>query len=406
MGFFDFLKKKDTDTKQNLTYIKMLNGNTPVFSSFGADIYMSDVVQQAVNCIISEMKKTQPTHIIKNGTEIMKPKNRVDIQTVLDNPNPIMTTTDFIERIMWQLYLTYNSFVYPIWEDKKLKALYPLNPQNVSFFETPNGKIYVQFLFQNGYKSPNLDYDKIIHIRKNYSGANDFLGGDKTGNPTYDALLKTLNMNEKLLTGVSKGIESSLAVNGVLKVNTYMDEKGQAEELEAFNTKLQNSQSGIITTDLSGDYIPISRQIQFADAELLKWIDSKILRHFGVPLPILTGDYTKAQKEAFFQSTIEKDLVTVDQAFSKGLFSKEERRTGNAISFYYDKLMFLTPEEIASFITEVGGRGALTNNQILALYGMQPYEGGDVRMASLNYINADNIDSYQLGKSRGGTNEE
>ncbi len=35
----------------------MLNGYTPIFSQFGNDIYASDVVQQAIVCIVDEMKK-------------------------------------------------------------------------------------------------------------------------------------------------------------------------------------------------------------------------------------------------------------------------------------------------------------------------------------------------------------
>jgi hypothetical protein len=274
----------------------------------------------------------------------------------------------------------------------------------VSFYETPDGTIWVEFQFANGEKSPKFEYEKIIHIRKNYSGANDFLGGNSSGNPDYDPLMQTLKLNDKLLKGVGKGIEVSFAVNGIVKTNTYLDDDKHQAEIEKFEKHLNSSENGILSLDLGGDYIPISRNIQFADSTLLKWIDEKILRTFGVSLPILTGDYTKAQKEAFYQKTLEGDIIVIEQAFTKGIFSKEERRNGNYVSLFYDKLMFLTPEEIASFITEAGGRGALTNNQILGFYGLPPYEGGDIRMASLNYINAEVIDAYQLGK-KGGKNE-
>ena len=45
--------------------------------------------------------------------------------------------------------------------------------------------------------------------------------------------------------------------------------------------------------------------------------------------------------------------------------------------------------------------GVLTDNQIAAIFGYPPFEGGDVRHMSLNFINRDIADTYQLSKGRG-----
>ena len=94
----------------------MLNGYMPIFSQFGHDLYASDVVQQSVSCIVTELKKLQPQHIRVNNGDPM-PVNS-DIQRLLDYPNPWMTQADFIEKIFWQLFLNYNSFVIPTYELK------------------------------------------------------------------------------------------------------------------------------------------------------------------------------------------------------------------------------------------------------------------------------------------------
>ena len=54
MSWLDKLRRKKP---QNTTYADMLNGFTPIFSQFGDNIYASDVVQQAIRCIVQEMKK-------------------------------------------------------------------------------------------------------------------------------------------------------------------------------------------------------------------------------------------------------------------------------------------------------------------------------------------------------------
>ena len=99
---FDFIQKYKKQ-KQNKKYAAMLNGYTPLFSQFGNDIYASDVVQQAISCIVFEMKKLTPVHIrTTNGETIPIPD---DIQRLLKIPNERMTQAVFNEKIFWQLFL-------------------------------------------------------------------------------------------------------------------------------------------------------------------------------------------------------------------------------------------------------------------------------------------------------------
>ena len=58
MGWLSNLFKKETPTQTK--YAEVMSGYTPIFSQFGQNIYASDVVQQAINCIVSEMKKLRP----------------------------------------------------------------------------------------------------------------------------------------------------------------------------------------------------------------------------------------------------------------------------------------------------------------------------------------------------------
>ena len=54
MGIFDGLFHRKP---KNSKYADVLSGMTPVYSQFGTDIYASDVVQQALSCIVTEIKK-------------------------------------------------------------------------------------------------------------------------------------------------------------------------------------------------------------------------------------------------------------------------------------------------------------------------------------------------------------
>ena len=402
IGIFDIFKKKAEP--KTLTYAKMLDGRTPVFSQFGTDIYASDVVQQAISCIVHEMLKLKPAHVRQvNGIDSTVVSG--NIQNILDCPNPLMTTADFLEKITWLLFLNYNCFILPTWNGNTLTGLYPLNPVNVDFLEDTSGKLFIKFRFRNGYDSGTIRAEDVIHIRKNYS-VNDYMGGNQAGQPDNNALLKTLELNNTLLQGIGKALKSSFAINGVVKYNTIIDEAHTAENIKIMEQQLKKSESGLLPLDLKAEYIPLERNVEIVDPETLKFIDEKILRYFGVPLCILTGDYTKEQYEGFYQKTLEPLVLKLSQAFTKGLFtSKASLGYGNKIVFFSEELIFMTMSQKLEFAQLMGDRGAVYDNELRTIFGMRPLkELEGVRKQSLNYINADIVDAYQLGNLRNEVN--
>ncbi len=52
-----------------------------------------------------------------------------------------MTQSEFIEKFMWLLLLNYNSFIFPVWENGKVKQLWPLKPRTVTFLEDLSNEI-------------------------------------------------------------------------------------------------------------------------------------------------------------------------------------------------------------------------------------------------------------------------
>ena len=227
MEWFDKLFRRQP---KNTKFAPTFDGWTPIYTQFGTNIYASDVVQQALKCIVDEMKKLNPTHVRYNGAD-PAPVKKSTVQDVLNEPNDLMTTSEFLEKICWLLLMNYNAFIIPTyytWIDDKTGAerryyesLYPINPTQVDFIEDASGRLFVTFLFWNGYTT-TIPYDNVIHIRYNYS-VNQYMGGNIMGQPDHEALLNTLNLNNDLLQGVAKAMKASYAVNGVVKYNTLLD---------------------------------------------------------------------------------------------------------------------------------------------------------------------------------------
>lgn len=397
----NLFKKSD---KVQYKYIDMLNGYTPIFSQFGQDIYASDVVQQALNCIVSEMKKLNPMHVRTYGTDENPVSGSNSLQYILNYPNELMTKSEFIEKIMWNLLFNYNSFVIPtyyVWKDKEkeierrvYKELYPVQPIQVDFIQDASDALYIKMRFTNNYEI-TLPYADVIHIRHKFS-VNEFMGGNERGQPDNDALLKTLNLNNTLLQGVSASMKASCAINGVVKYNTLLDDGKTAEAIKEFEKKIKSSESGIIGLDLKQEYTPIKKDIKLVDADTLKFIDEKILRNWGISLAILTGDYTKEQYEAFYQKVLEPFIISIGQAFTKTLFTNREKSFGNEIKFYPKDLIFMSVDQTLEMIRLLGDSGGLFENEKRVSLGLKPLpELEGVRMQSLNYVNVDFAKEYQ-----------
>lgn len=409
MGFTDFVKNMlaTKQDRQQMQYVKFFDGLAPIFSQFGDNIYASDVVQNCIDVIATECSKLMPKHIRTDNkgmqTTVSSSLNRL----FKFSPNELMTTKDFLEKIIWLLEMNSNAFIYPVYETLydgrgnpyiNYTAFYPLNPRIVNFIQDSTGKLFVELNFICG-DTLTIAYTDIIHLRKKFS-VNAIMGGGYNGQPDNDAILKVLEINDTVLQGIGKAIKTTLSIRGIIKINTMLDDDKQKAEREKFEAILSSGQTGILPMDLKGDYTPITVDPKLIDKDVMDFLQNKILNYFGVSVPIITGDFTDEQYQAFYEKTLEPIIISLGQAFSKTIFTQREQDVGNEIAFYPQKLLFTNTKNKIAVADILGNRGALTNNELLDLFGYPPYEGGDVREKSLNFVDTNIANAYQLNMAK------
>ncbi|WP_211296384.1 phage portal protein [Paenibacillus donghaensis] len=382
---------------------KMLGGYMPVFSQFGNSIYASDIVQNCIDIIATEISKLQPRHIRTDGNG-MQTTPRGNLNRLFKfGPNELMTTRDFLEKIIWLLYMNFNVFIYPVYtvqlredgsEIRSYTALYPLNPYQVDYLQDPTGRLYVKMYFASGDQF-TVPYSDLIHIRKRYS-VNEIMGGGSNGQPDNEALLKMLRINDTVLQGIEKGIKTSMSIRGVLKIATMMDDESQRKERERFEKLMSSGDSGILPVDLKGEFTPISIDPKMVDKDTLDFLKTGVQEWFGVSLPMLARDYNDEQYQAFYESTLEPILIGLSQAFTKTIFTPRELDMGNEIVFFQRDMMYLSTAAKLNLIKTAGEQGLLSDNQKLALLGYPPLPDGNRITQSLNYVDRSIINIYQL----------
>lgn len=386
MGFLDFWRKKEKP--KGLVYAPTNNGNAPFYTSFGENVYASDIIVQSIRCKANEFKKLDPRHIrTTNGAQAVV--NDSSIARVLKRPNAYMTTADFLEKITILLELNKNVFIYPTFYKTKggerfYTGLYPLKPSEVQYMTNDKDELYLQMRFPNGYET-TLPADSVIHWRKDY-GVNDYFGGSMFGGNDSAGLLTMLQRYDQLTQSISKALECSCQVNSVLKVNTYSETDALKKKREQFEADIKANKSGLLVIDLSSEFQNIPRDVKLVDAETLKFFYDTILRANGTSLAILNGDYTKTQKEAYYEHALEADIKGLGQAMSRVIFSDRETSFGNEIVLYPNAITFMSMENKLAALQTGLPAGIFTKNEARELLGYAPIEGGDVMPRGYNEV--------------------
>jgi hypothetical protein len=225
------------------------------------------------------------------------------------------------------------------------------------------------------------------------------MGGGAGGQPDNAALLKVLEINDTALQGIGKAIKTSMNLRGIIKLHTMIDGESEKAERLKFEEKIQNGDSGIIPMDLKNDYVPLTMDPKLIDKDTMQFLQDKVLNWFGVSIPILTGAYNDVDYNAFYEKTLEPLVIRLGQAFSKCIFSDRELSVGNEIVFYQRDMQFLSMQSKLDMIKIAGEQGLMSKNQKLGILGMPPIDGGDIVTISLNHVDTNIANEYQLNKA-------
>lgn len=412
MGVLNYLKGIMPRSKKTMYYNWMTNAQ-PIFTSFGKDIYLSDFVNNAIDRVASEIAKIEIKSIVQRD-DILQIQNDDITRLFRFKPNPLQTTSDFLANVEWLRRKNCNAFIYPQYEIVRLKdgrefrryiAFYPLKPIAV-YIGVNNGQVWeVKMDFEDG-SSYTLPYQDLIHLKWR-RGANTVIGGGDDYGQTNDYdIIRTIDALDKTIQGLPKSIEASLQIKGVYAAKTLADQKRLNDIRKDFEEHITVSKSGMIATDLAGEFTPVRITPPNIDETTLKFLKSVIQERYGVSAAILSGDYDGEQHSAFYQTAIEEFIIQFEQAMTACLFTSREQDVGHRIKCYYDKVRYMATKDKMELANLAKETGIMTLNQINDMFGIEPFESGNRRIQSLNYVNAELIDKYQLNKSGAREGEE
>lgn len=379
-------------TKQTNTWLQMLNGYNPVFSTVSENIYDSKVARECIDRIATHCAKLIPRHI---QNSLATPING-DINFLLSNqPNPLMNTYDFIYKVISMLYTDSNSFVY-IAKDKNgfITGFYPVLAVNYDLLQDSQKKIYLQFQFVNG-QTYTLPYLELIHLRLFYN-RHDIYG---TNNKILKSDLETASASSE---GIKNAIKITNNLKGILKyTNSMLKEKDIKENKDNFVRDFLNleNQSGIAALDAKAEFQEVKLQPITLDKAQLEQVNYNIFDYFGLSEKIIKNGFTPDEWNAFFEGVIEPRAIQMSYEFTNKIFSRQARKDGHRIVFTANRIQYESLKEKRELLGTILPYGLLTKNMALEILDMTPIGGeeGSKILQSLNNINSQIADKYQGG---------
>lgn len=393
-SLFEMIFGRRPQESQIQTQLRMLNGYAPVFTSFSGDAYDSDVVRSAVDAIARNAAKLKAKHVRRVDGRVQETGS--DIERLLSiRPNPYMDAYTFLYKVVTQLYLQNNAFVFVDVDRvaRKVRGFYPVNAATVEFLEYQGG-VYVQFHFMGGQKVV-LPYEDIIHLRR------FFYKNDLYGEPSDRALNPTLQLIRTTDEGIANAVKSSAFLRGILKFTSMLkpdDMKKQRDMFVKDYLDISNN-GGVAATDAKAEYVPLNNEPKMVNAAQMKMIQEKVYNYFGVNEKIIRSNYTEDEWNAFYESTIEPLAIQMSLEFTSKLFTDSERARGNEIIFEANRLQYASMTTKLN-LREMVDRGAMTPNEWRAAMNLAPIEGGDEPIRRLDTAPV-NIQSTERGEPDG-----
>lgn len=365
----------------------LLNG-VPYFTSTTENVYDIALARSCIHTIATHCAKLQMKYMKK---DIFQEES--DLQYLLGTrPNPYMSSFDFVYKIVSLLYSSNNSFIYCHYENGKLIGLYPVAYKNFELLEYENN-FYARFRCNNF--EFVVPYEDLIHLRRHFN-EDDFTGSQQT-----NVLHPVIKLNDSVTESIVNGVRSSNKIQGLLKASTLV----QPEELKKKKDEFVkdyldiSNVGGIAVIDNKFDFQQIKLEPVVIDDKQMEAVANDLFRYYNVSENIVQSKYSESEFNAFYNSSIEPFAIQFSLEITAKLFTEKEIKSGNKVILSAERMGFASMDTRVKAIQTLMPLGVFSINDSRKLVELPDIENGDRHLVSLNFVDLEKANKYQVGES-------
>lgn len=378
MGAFDFLFKRPKVAAQVNSYFKMLDGYTPIFTSYDGGVYEMELTRSCIHAFANHCSKLKPNI---QGADVHGIKAILDVK-----PNLFMTTPQFLYKAA-TIYDAQNTcFIVPVLDAfDRLIGYYPVNPAQTEVIEH-EGIPYLRYRFKNGQKAA-IELLRCGVVSK-YLYNSDIFGED---NKALHPTLQLLSMQNQ---GIMEGIKNSASFRFMATVNNFTKGKDLATERKNWVAENLSADSGGLAL-FPNNYTNV-QQIQSAakvvDADQMAIIENRVYTYYGTNEKILRNEASGDDWSAYYEGKIEPWALQLSAALTAMTYTAQEIKRKNAIVLSANRLQYMTNKDKLQVSSQMFDRAILSINDVMDIWNLPHVPDGDKRFIRKEYIEISQLD--------------
>lgn len=378
MGAFDKLFGKIKVKQQMGAFFQMLDGYTPVFTTYDGGVYEMELTRACIHTFATHCSKLQP--------HVEGPDN-AGLKAILETkPNPFMLSAQFLYKTA-TIYEAQNTcFILPVLDAAdRLIGYYPAAPDQTELREM-NGEPFVVYTFGTGEKAA-IELSRVGVISK-YLYKSDILGeSNDVLNPTMQ-LISTQNQ------GISEGIKNSASFRFMATVNNFAKGSDVSKDREKWVRENLGPESGglALFPNSYSNIQQINSVAKIVEPEQMKIIDGRVYTYFGCNEKILHNQASGDDWSAYYEGKIEPFALQLSQAMTCMTYTSNQRTRGDAIFWSANRLQYMTNADKLQVSQGLFDRGILSTNGVMDIWHLPHVEDGDKRYIRKEYTEISQLD--------------
>ena len=384
MGLFEKIFKRPIGNREPQGFFQTLTAYTPIFTSWGGQIYESELVRSAIHA--------RATHISKLSVQLQgsaKPKLQTKLKT---GPNEWQTWGQFLYRLSTILDVQNTAFIVPVQDYYgESSGMYPVLPSYCEIVEA-GGEPWIRYQFQNGdHAAIEMKY---CGIMTKFQYSDDFFGENNL------ALTPTMELINIQNQGIAEGVKSSATFRFMAKVGNFSKAEDLAKERKRFTRENLQGEGGVLLFPNTYTDIQQVKSTPFViDADQMNAIKENVYNYFGVNAEVLQNKAYGDSWSAFYEGAIEPFAIQFSDVATKMFFTERERASGSFFMATANRLQYMSNTEKLNVSAQMADRGIMNREEISEILNLPPLPNGEGEAYTIRG------EYYFVGKEKKGENE-
>ena len=339
-----------------------LDGYTPSFTSWGGELYESEIVRAAINATA--------THVSKLRVTVQGPANP-KLQTRLkQGPNEWQTWGQFLYRLATILELQNTAFIVPVLNEfGETVGIFPVLPTSCDIVES-RGAPWLRYTFSSG-QTAAIEMAR-CGIMTKFQYKNDIYGEDNR------ALTPTMELANLQNQGIAEAVKNGASYRFIAQLNNFANDNDLTKEAKRFSREnLQGEGGGVLLFPNTYQNVRQLENKPFVlGTEEMQRIRTGVFDYFGTNEDVLQNRAFGDKWNAFYEGKIEWFSVQFSDVVTKMLFTERERAGGTLLMATANRLQYMSNTEKLNVSAQMADRGIMNRDEIREIWNLPPLPDG------------------------------